>query len=78
MAKSDPLMRFVYMRHRTYRPYYPAHSTPFRKNGRCNSAATGNRGRKMIQTIAVVIAIFGAVLLAVLAFAPSPTLPNAS
>ena len=34
MAKSDPLMRFVYMRHRTYRPYYPAHSTPFRKNGR--------------------------------------------
>jgi type IV secretion system protein VirB3 len=33
MAKADPLMRFVYMRHRTYRPYYPAHSTPFRKNG---------------------------------------------
>ncbi|KQN65213.1 conjugal transfer protein TrbD [Duganella sp. Leaf61] len=32
MAKSDPKLRFVYMRHRRYRPYYPARSTPFRVN----------------------------------------------
>ena len=32
MAKSDPKMRFVYMRHRKYKPYYPARSTPFRSN----------------------------------------------
>ena len=32
MAKSDPKMRFVYMRHRRYKPYYPARSTPFRLN----------------------------------------------
>ncbi|MFI5224911.1 MAG: conjugal transfer protein TrbD [Nitrospirales bacterium] len=32
MAKSDPKMRFVYMRHRRYKPYYPARSTPFRAN----------------------------------------------
>jgi type IV secretion system protein VirB3 len=32
MAKSDPKMRFVYLRHRRYKPYYPARSTPFRLN----------------------------------------------
>ncbi|WP_045226960.1 conjugal transfer protein TrbD [Methyloterricola oryzae] len=34
MAKSDPLMRFVYLRNRVYQPYYPARSTPFRINMR--------------------------------------------
>ncbi|MEG2140422.1 MAG: conjugal transfer protein TrbD [Bilophila sp.] len=33
MAKADPQMRFVYLRHRQYRRYYPARSTPFRVNG---------------------------------------------
>ena len=32
MAKSDPKMRSVYLRHRKYEPYYPARSTPFRSN----------------------------------------------
>lgn len=32
MAKADPKLRFVYLRHRRYKPYYPAHSTPFRLN----------------------------------------------
>ncbi len=32
MAKSDTKMRSVYMRHRRYRVYYPARSTPFRDN----------------------------------------------
>lgn len=32
MAKSDPKMRHVYLRHRKYQSYYPAHSTPFRIN----------------------------------------------
>ncbi|EAU7918031.1 conjugal transfer protein TrbD [Salmonella enterica] len=32
MAKADPKMRFVYLRHRRYKPYYPARSTPFREN----------------------------------------------
>jgi type IV secretion system protein TrbD len=32
MAKSDPKMRAVYMRHRLYKGYYPARSTPFREN----------------------------------------------
>jgi len=34
MAKSDPKLRFVYLRHRKYKPYYPARSTPFRSNTR--------------------------------------------
>lgn len=34
MAKADPLMRFVYLRHRRYQVYYPARSTPFRVNYR--------------------------------------------
>jgi len=32
MAKSDPKLRFVYLRHRRYQTYYPARSTPFRIN----------------------------------------------
>ena len=32
MAKSDPKLRAVYMRHRRYKTYYPARSTPFRDN----------------------------------------------
>jgi type IV secretion system protein VirB3 len=32
MAKADPMMRFVYLRHRRYRGYYPARSTPYRVN----------------------------------------------
>jgi type IV secretion system protein TrbD len=33
MAKKDPRMRHVYLRHRRYCRYYPARSTPFRDNG---------------------------------------------
>jgi len=29
MAKNDPLLRQVYLRHRKYNAYYPARSTPF-------------------------------------------------
>ncbi|WP_339058013.1 conjugal transfer protein TrbD [Candidatus Regiella endosymbiont of Tuberolachnus salignus] len=32
MAKADPKMRFVYLRNRQYKPYYPARSTPYRIN----------------------------------------------
>ncbi len=32
MAKSDPKMRHVYLRHRRYRTYYLPRSTPFRDN----------------------------------------------
>jgi type IV secretory pathway TrbD component len=39
MAKADPRMRQVYLRHRRYRQYYPARSTPFRLN-------TGSQGRQ--------------------------------
>jgi type IV secretory pathway TrbD component len=28
MAKADPIMSRIYLRHIRYRPYYPAHSTP--------------------------------------------------
>ena len=31
MAKADPMMRQVYMRHITYRPTYRASSTPWRR-----------------------------------------------
>lgn len=34
MAKSDPKLRSVYLRHRRYKAYYPAHSTPYRDNTR--------------------------------------------
>lgn len=29
MAKTDPFMSKVYLRHIKYKSYYPAHSTPF-------------------------------------------------
>jgi type IV secretory pathway TrbD component len=32
MAKSDPKLRFVYLRHRRYKHFYSARSTPFRDN----------------------------------------------
>lgn len=32
MAKHDPKLRHVYLRHRRYKTYYPARSTPFRTN----------------------------------------------
>lgn len=32
MAKSDPKLRHVYLRHRLYKTYYPARSTPYREN----------------------------------------------
>lgn len=32
MAKSDSKLRPVYLRHRRYKGYYPARSTPFRDN----------------------------------------------
>lgn len=34
MAKSDPLMRAIYLRQRRYQSYYPARSTPFKNNQR--------------------------------------------
>ena len=33
MAKADPLLRQAYLRHRLYKSYYPARSTPFVKHG---------------------------------------------
>ena len=39
MAKSDPMLRFVYLRHRKYKRYYPARNTPFRIN-------TANQGKQ--------------------------------
>lgn len=32
MAKSDPKLRHVYLRHRQYKAYYSPRSTPFREN----------------------------------------------
>ncbi|WP_417519360.1 conjugal transfer protein TrbD [Marinobacter sp.] len=32
MAKADPKLRQVYLRHRRFATYYPARSTPFREN----------------------------------------------
>ena len=34
MAKSDPRIRSVYLRHRRHKAYYAAHATPFRENTR--------------------------------------------
>ena len=34
MAKADPKLRHVYLRHRRYREYYGPRSTPFRVNPR--------------------------------------------
>ena len=38
MAKANPKLRQVYLRHRRYQAYYPARSTPFRDN-------TGSQGQ---------------------------------
>ncbi|MFN7836139.1 MAG: conjugal transfer protein TrbD [Burkholderiaceae bacterium] len=32
MGKADPKMRFVYLRNRRYKSYYPPRATPFRNN----------------------------------------------
>lgn len=37
MAKNDPQMRHVYLRHRRYKAYYPPRSTPYRINTRAYS-----------------------------------------
>lgn len=34
MAKADPKMRQVYLRHRKYTRFYPPQSTPFHRNTR--------------------------------------------
>lgn len=34
MAKSDPRLRTVYLRHRRYQAYYAPRATPFRQNTR--------------------------------------------
>ncbi|MFN1124456.1 conjugal transfer protein TrbD [Xylella fastidiosa] len=39
IAKADPRMRFVYMRNRRYKAYYPPRATPFRNN----TASQGNQ-----------------------------------
>lgn len=39
MGKADPKMRWVYLRHRKYKKYYSARSTPFR----INTPIQGNR-----------------------------------
>jgi type IV secretory pathway TrbD component len=39
MAKADPKMRHVYLRHRRYKPYYAPRATPFRDN-------TSSQGRQ--------------------------------
>ncbi|MCP4284150.1 MAG: conjugal transfer protein TrbD [Gammaproteobacteria bacterium] len=41
MAKSDPKMRHIYLRHRRYQGYYAPRSTPFREN----TALQGKRYR---------------------------------
>jgi len=46
MAKSDPLLRGVYIRHRGYRPYYAARSTPFRLNSRSQRKRYNEPGKK--------------------------------
>jgi type IV secretory pathway TrbD component len=33
MAKADPRMRHIYIRHIKYKPFYPARSTPHRNAG---------------------------------------------
>ncbi len=41
MAKADPAMRRVYLRHRQHKGYYPPRSTPWR----VNTATQGKRYR---------------------------------
>ena len=37
MARADPQLRSIYLRHRRYADYYPAQATPFRVNSRLQS-----------------------------------------
>lgn len=37
MARADPQLRAVYLRHRRYAAYYPAQATPFRDSPRTRS-----------------------------------------
>lgn len=37
MAKVDPRMRQVYLRHRRYAAYYPPRATPFRENSKAQA-----------------------------------------
>ncbi|WP_029625481.1 conjugal transfer protein TrbD [Sphingomonas sp. PAMC 26605] len=46
MAKADPLLRGVYLRHRAYRGYYAARSTPFRLNSRSQRKRYSEPGKK--------------------------------
>jgi len=39
MAKHDPRLRHVYLRHRRYKRYYPPRSTPFRSNSSSEGSA---------------------------------------
>ena len=45
MAKSDPLMRHVYLRQLRYGRYYAARSTPWRENRISKSSAFGSRSK---------------------------------
>jgi type IV secretion system protein TrbD len=45
MAKSDPLMRHVYLRQLRYRRYYPARSKPYRENRISRTSAFGKRAK---------------------------------
>jgi len=46
MAKADPLMRQVYFRHRGYRTYYPARSTPWRINRNSQGRRYGDPAKR--------------------------------
>ena len=48
MAKADPKMRYVYLRHRLYHRYYPAHSTPFRVNRQNQSTPFSKNTRRYL------------------------------
>jgi type IV secretion system protein VirB3 len=45
MAKSDPLMRHVYLRQLRYRRYYPARSKPYCENKINGTSAFGKRAK---------------------------------
>jgi type IV secretion system protein VirB3 len=42
MAKSDPKMRHVYLRHRSYKRYYAARPTPFKRDSEAKSRRMGD------------------------------------
>ena len=41
MAKADPLMRQVYFRHISYKPYYKATTSPWRRRARPTQIVSG-------------------------------------